>query len=77
MTQQNAQAQCTSRNASLVDITTEEESRFIQERINASSVWLDLTRSFSGNVIIIFLFLKYSFPLVFRRGGYRPQAQIV
>jgi len=48
MTQQNAHSQCTSKNARLVDVTSEEESRFIQERIDDSLVWLDLIRSGSG-----------------------------
>ena len=49
MTQQNAHAQCISKGARLLEISREEESRFIQERIvNGSLVWLDLIRSGSG-----------------------------
>ena len=51
MTKQDAQTQCISKGAALLKTTSDQESIFIQERINTSSVWLDLTRSDSSKNI--------------------------
>jgi len=60
MTQPDAHAQCIGKGARLLEITSDKESRFIQERINASSVWLDLTRAGAGKIPVkLFVFNHY------------------